>query len=111
MGVDGNGKGMTLVIYRKRQTNVFSYWMKFHGFLLKPGIVRLSAQAGGDQPRRYSIDGGSSVGAAVPPPPIRACRRSERSGGVHPRQPGHAEGPSVVAGFTPASPGMLKVRV
>ena len=54
MGGDGNRKGMTLIIYRKRQTNVFSYRMTLHGVLLKSDIVRLSALAGGDKPRPYA---------------------------------------------------------
>jgi hypothetical protein len=50
MGGDGNRKGMTLIIYRKRQANVFSYRMTLHGVLLKSDIVRLSTLAGGDKP-------------------------------------------------------------
>jgi len=46
---------MTLIIYRKRQTNVFSYRMTLHGVLLKSDIVRLSTLAGGDKPRPYCL--------------------------------------------------------
>jgi hypothetical protein len=33
MGGDGNGKGMTLIINRARQTYIFSNWMTLHEVL------------------------------------------------------------------------------